>query len=96
MVICTALIRARAADRHEDTIMIESRYRAALRYGTSLFCLLPMAAFSQSTVSEITGYWDAMLTEEFRIRLYGPEPGEIDGLPLNDKGREAALNFDPN
>ncbi len=53
-------------------------------------------AMGQVERPDITGYWNGMLTEEFRIRLYGPEPGEIDGLPLNERGREAALNFDPN
>ena len=67
--------------------------------GTTALAILasaPLVALAQDDIPDITGYWDAMLTEEFRIRLYGPEPGEIDGLPLNEKGREAALNFDPN
>lgn len=62
----------------------------------SILASAPVLAPAQEAIPDITGYWDAMLTEEFRIRLYGPEPGEIDGLPLNEKGREAALNFDPN
>lgn len=62
--------------------------------GLLLAWIAPLAA--QDSVPDITGYWDSLLTEEYRIRLYGPEPGEIDGLPLNEKGRAAALNFDPN
>ena len=64
----------------------------------SLLCLMALssAALAQDEVPDIEGYWDGLLHEEFRVRLYGPEPGEIDGLPLNEKGREAALNFDPN
>ena len=58
--------------------------------------ILPFAAAAQDRSPDIVGFWDALMHEEYRIRLYGPEPGEIDGLPLNDKGREAALNFDPN
>ena len=58
--------------------------------------ILPVAVLAQDEAADIVGYWDALLHEEYRIRLYGPEPGEIDGLPLNEKGREAALNFDPN
>jgi len=47
-------------------------------------------------IPDITGYWNGTLAEDYRIRLWGPEPGEIDGLPLTYKGREAAENFDPN
>ena len=67
-----------------------------LRLPGLLFFLLPAAAFAQTAQQDIVGYWDALLHEEFTIRLYGPEPGDIDGLPLNEKGRAAALNFDPN
>jgi hypothetical protein len=57
---------------------------------------LPFASAAQDRAPGIVGFWDALMHAEYRIRLYGPEPGEIDGLPLNEKGREAALNFDPN
>lgn len=56
----------------------------------------PLLALAHDDIPDITGFWDSMLTEEYRIRLYGPEAGEIDGLPLNERGRQAALNFDPN
>jgi peptidoglycan hydrolase-like protein with peptidoglycan-binding domain len=73
--------------------------RCSLRLGPALVAAIlltaPGALPAQNSVPDITGYWDSLLTEEYRIRLYGPEPGEIEGLPLNEKGREAALNFDP-
>ena len=58
---------------------------------------LPLtASLAQDGVPDITGYWMWLPHEEFRMRLWGPEPGEIGGLPLNEKAIDAAMNFDPN
>jgi hypothetical protein len=46
-------------------------------------------------IPDITGYWNGMLHEEYRIRLWGPEPDEIEGLPLNPNGVKTQENFDP-
>jgi len=75
---------------------MQNRIVPHLLLGLFAFIAAPLAARGQAAVPDITGYWDGLLTEEYRIRLYGPEPGEIDGLPLNENGRQAALNFDPN
>jgi hypothetical protein len=56
----------------------------------------PLITLAHDEIPDITGYWSGLRHEEYRIRLYGPEPGEIEGLPLNYKAKEAALNFDPN
>ena len=58
--------------------------------------LLPFNSYSHDVIPDITGYWDGLLHEDYRIRLWGPDPGEIEGLPLNYEGEEAANNFDPN
>ena len=57
---------------------------------------LSTASLGQDGAPDFTGYWMWLPHEEFRMRLWGPEPGEIGGLPLNEKAINAAMTFDPN
>ncbi len=56
--------------------------------------VLPWVVFARDEAPDITGYWDGMLHIDFIGRMWGPEPGETYGLPLNHKGVQAVKDFD--
>ena len=44
---------------------------------------------------DITGYWVAVITEDWRVRMITPPRGDFLSIPLNDAGIEMALAWDP-
>jgi hypothetical protein len=42
-----------------------------------------------------TGYWVALVTEDWRHRMFTPPKGDYDSLPLNPAGRAKADAWDP-
>ena len=42
-----------------------------------------------------TGYWVALVSDEWRYRMITPPKGNIDYVPVNAEGRGAANNWDP-
>ena len=44
---------------------------------------------------DMTGYWVAMVTEDWRFRMVTPLKGEYLGVPLNAEGRRVADSWDP-
>src|SRR6202049_1884604 len=44
---------------------------------------------------DMTGYWVAMVTEDWRFRMIAPLKGEYLGVPLNAEGRGVADSWDP-
>ena len=44
---------------------------------------------------DITGYWTAVVTEDWRWRMVTPPKGDYASLPLNDEGRRVADSWDP-
>ena len=44
---------------------------------------------------EPTGYWVALVSDEWRYRMVTPPKGNIDYVPVNAEGRGAANNWDP-
>jgi hypothetical protein len=43
---------------------------------------------------DITGYWVAIITEDWRWRMLTPPKGDYASLPLNDEGRRVADTWD--
>jgi hypothetical protein len=43
---------------------------------------------------DITGYWVAVVTEDWKYRMVGPAKGVYDGIPLNAEGRRVADTWD--
>ena len=55
---------------------------------------------SQKTAREeapidLTGYWTAVITQDWRWRMVTPKKGDFPGLPLNPEGRKLANAWDP-
>ena len=44
---------------------------------------------------DLTGYWTAVVTEDWRWRMVTPPRGDYASLPLNDEGRRVADSWDP-
>jgi hypothetical protein len=42
-----------------------------------------------------TGYWVAIVSDEWRYRMITPPKGNVDYVPVNAEGRGAANNWDP-
>ena len=40
--------------------------------------------------ADLTGYWTAVITEDWRFRMVTPPKGDAPGIPLNDAGLKAA------
>jgi hypothetical protein len=44
---------------------------------------------------DLTGYWVAIITEDWRYRMMVPAKGEFVDFPLTPEGRRVALDWDP-
>jgi hypothetical protein len=44
---------------------------------------------------DITGYWVALITDDWRYRMLTPPKGNVDYLPVNAEGRRIAEAWDP-
>lgn len=44
---------------------------------------------------DFTGYWVAVVTEDWRFRMVTPDKGDFAGVPLNAEGRRIADEWDP-
>jgi hypothetical protein len=44
---------------------------------------------------DLTGYWVALVTEDWRWRMMTPEKGDFPSIPLNPAGRDLAMAWDP-
>jgi hypothetical protein len=44
---------------------------------------------------DLTGYWVAVVTEDWRWRMTTPSKGDYISIPLNDEGRKVAFAWDP-
>jgi hypothetical protein len=45
--------------------------------------------------TDFTGYWTAVITEDWRFRMVTPPKGDAAGIPLNDAGQKAAAAWNP-
>ena len=53
------------------------------------------ASARASAVLDLTGYWVAVVTEDWRWRMLTPPKGDYSGVPLNIEGRKVADQWDP-
>jgi hypothetical protein len=55
----------------------------------------PPRTAKASAPEDLTGYWVALVTEDWRWRMVTPAKGDFDGVPVNGPGRQAASAWDP-
>jgi len=44
---------------------------------------------------DLTGYWTAVVTQDWRWRMVTPKTGDFPGIPLNAEGKKLANSWDP-
>jgi hypothetical protein len=55
----------------------------------------PAASARARAPIDITGYWTALITDDWEYRMVTPQKGQIQFIPLNDAARKAANAWDP-
>ena len=55
----------------------------------------PPRSAKESAPFDLTGYWVAVVTEDWRFRMVTPPKGDFPGVPLNPAGRTVANAWDP-
>jgi hypothetical protein len=55
----------------------------------------PPAAAKASAPVDLTGYWVAFISEEWRYRMVTPPKGDYRGIPLTPEGTRVANTWDP-
>jgi hypothetical protein len=55
----------------------------------------PPAAARQSAQADLTGYWVALVTEDWLWRMITPPRGDATSVPLNGQGQQAARQWNP-
>lgn len=45
--------------------------------------------------TDFTGYWVAVITEDWRFRMVTPPRGDVSSIPVNDAGQKVANAWDP-
>ena len=53
------------------------------------------AAAKASAPVDLTGYWVALVTEDWRFRMITPGKGDYRGVPMTDLARKVANEWDP-
>jgi hypothetical protein len=53
------------------------------------------ASAKASAAVDLTGYWVAFVTEDWRFRMITPRKGDYQAVPMNPQGRKVANAWDP-
>ena len=62
--------------------------------GTCAACLIGTTIAAQQAPVDLTGYWVAAITEDWRFRMVTPPKGDYASVPLNAEGTKAANAWD--
>ncbi|MGD2166807.1 MAG: hypothetical protein PVF63_01800, partial [Gammaproteobacteria bacterium] len=57
---------------------------------------VPQSSARESAQADLTGYWVALVTEDWLWRMITPPPGDATSVPLNRQGQSVAAQWDPN
>jgi hypothetical protein len=55
----------------------------------------PPRTAKQAAPVDLTGYWVAVVVEDWKYRMIHANKGDYDGLPLNAAARKVAAAWDP-
>jgi hypothetical protein len=55
---------------------------------------VPKTAREEAPI-DLTGYWTAVVTQDWRWRMVTPKKGDFPGIPLNSEGKKLANAWDP-
>ena len=51
-------------------------------------------AFQRLAPIDLTGTWVSVVTEDWHLRMFAPEQGDFEGLPVNEAGKKALMAWD--
>src|SRR5215467_12989195 len=55
----------------------------------------PPATGRAAATADLTGYWVAVVSEDWRWRMVTPARGDFASIPLNAEGKRVGLAWDP-
>ncbi len=55
----------------------------------------PQKTAREEAPIDLTGYWTAVVTQDWRWRMVTPKKGDFPGIPLNAEGKKLANAWDP-
>jgi hypothetical protein len=55
----------------------------------------PPASGRAAAALDLTGYWVAVITEDWKYRMVTPKKGVFDAIPLSAEGRKIGMEWDP-
>src|SRR5262249_55227409 len=63
----------------------------------ALLLMSSLAAYAQKAAAtiDLTGYWVAVVSEDWRFRMVTPHKGDYPQVPMTDQARKAADAWDP-
>lgn len=44
---------------------------------------------------DLTGTWVSVVTEDWHLRMFAPDKGDVEGLPVNDEAKKALAAWEP-
>jgi len=66
-----------------------------MAFAAAALSAVPLVAQRQTAPHDLTGYWVAFVTEDWRWRMVTPPKGDYISIPLSDEGRRVAFQWDP-
>ena len=90
-----ALARRRALPRAMSCALLALAGHAALAQPPSGFQPPPPQSPREAAQVDITGYWVALVTEDWLWRMVTAPTGDVTSIPVNPRGRQAANQWDP-
>jgi hypothetical protein len=76
------------------TILVAALIAVSLVAPSPLTAQAPPAPKAAAPI-DLTGYWVALITEDWRIRMMAAPKGDYYSLPINDEARKVADTWDP-
>jgi hypothetical protein len=73
-------------------------FSAALRHATAQGRNMPASPTASPRASapvDMTGYWVALVTEDWRFRMVEPRKGDYQAVPMTEEARKVANAWDP-
>ena len=77
------------------------KYAIATLLAGVAFAAIPPASAQEAVTArstapaDLTGYWTAVVTEDWRWRMVTPPKGDYTSIPLSEEGRRVADTWDP-
>jgi hypothetical protein len=55
----------------------------------------PAGSYQRLAPVDLTGTWVSVITEDWHLRMFAPDKGDYEGLPVNDEAKKAMAAWEP-